>query len=179
MILPLLFLLVLAQPYHNVSYSVTVTVNNTVYQFTYTFTVLQENSSTVTFNMTVSSLGFKTTEKYVVGINDPYPLPEDFRAFNTSDLTFVGNATLNGVQMQEYKGIFNALGKYNIPVTAYFNDGVLYSLNGSSDGVIVEVMQTPTTSTSTSTSTFSYLPLIVFVVAIAIAVVILLKIGKI
>ncbi len=179
MLLSLLLILALAQPYHNVSYSVTVSVNNTVYQFTYNFTILQENSSYVTFNMTVASLGLSKTTTYVVGVNDPYPLPENFQAFNTSNLSFIGDVSLNGIQMQEYKGVFNALGKYNIPVVAYFNNGTLYSLNGSYDGVKVEVTQIQTTSTTPATSVASYLPLILFVVAIAIAIVVLLRIGKI
>ncbi|ARM74987.1 hypothetical protein [Acidianus manzaensis] len=183
---PLLLLVFIGMvsPHTFYLYNVQVDVNNTIYTYTYNFSILDVSNNYVDFNLTISSQNFIQTNSYNVSCAHPYPLPFNYNAFNTTNLAFVKNVSINGISMEEYSGIFNALGKYKIPVNAYFDNGMLYTLNGTYNGISVYVksqnITIPSTTTSSSSSSISnYIIPIIFGVVFVIAIVLLLKLGKI
>jgi len=89
---------------------------------------------------------------------------------------------INGKSAEIYRGNFDALGKYTIPVTIYFLNGTLYSLNGTRNNtnVIITQEQQPVIVTSPiSQDLETYFPLILFGIILVVGVVILIKVGKI
>ncbi|BDC18356.1 hypothetical protein [Acidianus sp. HS-5] len=183
--IPILLPLIIASlvPHTSLVYAVQVNANNTIYSYTYNFTIICTKNNIIEFNLTISGNDYFTVTTYNVSENRPYPLPIDCVAFNTTNLKFIRNVTLNGNLTEELSGVFNALGKYNVPVTAYFHDGILQQLNGTYNGVSVYVNReypTPTTTTAPSSSSFTnYLVLIIFVIVLIAAIIVLIKIGKI
>jgi hypothetical protein len=177
----LLLLLTLAQPSHSLLYQVTINVNNTLYTFNYNFTILSQNSTNIIFNLTITGNNFYQSKTYEVNATNPYPLPINYNVFNTSNISFVKNIIINGKSAKLYSGDFNALGKYSVPVTIYFINGTLYSLNGTKNDisiVITEEQQTITTP-PVSQALETYFPLILFGIILVIGIIILIKVGKI
>lgn len=182
--IPILLPLIIASltPHSSLIYAVQVDVNNTIYSFTYNFTVICVKNNTIEFNLTIIGNNYYNVMQYNVNEDDPYPLPINCVAFNTTNLEFIGNTTLNGNLTKEFSGIFNALGKYRVPVTVYFHDGILQQLNGTYNGVSVYVSReypTIISTTPSSESLSNYVTLIIFIVVLIIAIFVLIKIGKI
>ncbi|MUM65303.1 hypothetical protein D1867_08640 [Acidianus infernus] len=182
--IPILLPLIVASlvPHSSLIYAVQVNVNNTIYSFTYNFTVICIKNNTIEFNLTIVGNNYYNVMEYNVNEDNPYPLPINCMAFNTTNLEFIRNATLNGNLTKEFSGIFDALGKYKVPVTVYFHDGILQQLNGTYNGVSVYVSReypTIISTTPSSESLSNYLTLIIFIVVLIIAIFVLIKIGKI
>lgn len=185
----LLFLLALGYTQHSYVYTVQIKVNDTIYTYIYNFTIISQNSSTIKFILNITNYNTQkfVLNNYSVNLSNPNPLPINYHVFNTSNLTYVRNVTLNGIQLEEYEGIFKVLGKYEVPVDVYFYNGTLYMLNGTANGVSIMIIgqnivpSTTASSTSTSISSASsgYIILLVFLIMIIIAIIIFLKIGKI
>ncbi|MFP3162292.1 MAG: hypothetical protein RXQ75_00365 [Acidianus hospitalis] len=182
--IPILLPLIIASlaPHSSLIYAVQVNVNNTIYCITYNFTVICVKNDTIEFNLTITGNNYYNVMQYNVNEDDPYPLPINCVAFNTTNLKFIGNTTLGGNLTKEFSGIFNALGKYRVPVTVYFHDGILQQLNGTYNGVSVHVSReypTIISTTPSSESLSNYVTLIIFIVVLIIAIFVLIKIGKI
>lgn len=182
--IPILLPLIVASlvPHSSLIYAVQVNVNNTIYSFTYNFTVICIKNNTIEFNLTIVGNNYYNVMEYNVNEDNPYPLPINCMAFNTTNLEFIRNTTLNGNLTKEFSGIFDALGKYKVPVTVYFHDGILQQLNGTYNGVSVYVSReypTIISTTPSSESLSNYLTLIIFIVVLIIAIFVLIKIGKI
>ncbi|MCY0873844.1 MAG: hypothetical protein OWQ50_02330 [Acidianus infernus] len=182
--IPILLPLIVASlvPHSSLIYSVQVNVNNTIYSFTYIFTIICIKNNTIEFNLTIVGNNYYNVMEYTVDEDNPYPLPINCMAFNTTNLEFIRNTTLNGNLTKEFSGIFDALGKYKVPVTVYFHDGILQQLNGTYNGVSVYVSReypTIVSTTPSSESLSNYLTLIIFIVVLIIAIFVLIKIGKI
>jgi hypothetical protein len=182
--IPILLPLIIASlaPHSSLIYVVQVNVNNTIYSFTYNFTVICIKNNTIEFNLTITGNDYYSVSEYIVNEDNPYPLPINCVAFNTTDLEFVRNTTLSGNLTKEFSGIFNALGKYKVPVTVYFHDGILQQLNGTYNGVSVYVSREYPiiiTTAPSSESLSNYVTLIIFIVVLIMAIFVLIKIGKI
>ncbi len=183
--IPILLPLIIASlvPHSSLVYSVQVNVNNTIYSYTYNFTIICIKNDMIEFNLTISGNNYYSVMTYNVSENNPYPLPINYVAFNTTNLVFVKNITLNGNLTEEFSGVFHALDKYEIPITAYFHDGILQQMNGTYNGISVyvnrEYVTPPTTVTPSNNSLGNYLTLIIFIIVLIIAIVVLIKIGKI
>ncbi|AWR96505.1 hypothetical protein DFR86_02360 [Acidianus sulfidivorans JP7] len=183
--IPLLLLVFIGMvsPHTFYLYNVQLNINDTIYTYTYNFSIINVYNNYVDFNLTITGENYYYSSNYNVSINDPYPLPINYEVFNTTDLVFVKNVTISNTEMKEYSGIFNALGKYKIPVTAYFDNGSLYTLNGTYNGVSVYInaqnITLPTTTSQESSTLSNYVIPIIFAVVFIIAIVLLIKIGKI
>ncbi|AWR93490.1 hypothetical protein [Acidianus brierleyi] len=178
----LLLLLTLAQPSHSLLYQVTINVNNTLYTYDYNFSILYQNTTNIVFNLTITGNNFYQLKTYTVNTTNPYPLPINYNAFNTSKISFIKNTIINGKSAEIYSGYFDALGKYTIPVTIYFINGTLYSLNGTKNNinvVITQEQQPITTIPPISQDLETYFPLILFGIILVVGVIILIKVGKI
>jgi len=158
-------------------YQVTLTHQNEVTIYNYTFIINSIQNNFVNFTVIITELEPNTSvllnNTYVYPLNDLKILPVDGNVFNGQNFTFVGLTQYEG---QNYFIINNL----KIPSKAYFINGTLVYLNGSIQGYSLSVSLNQEYSLVSSSNSYSaYIIIGVFVAMIVIGVVALIKIGKI
>ena len=189
MIKPTLFLislLILASafplsPNEVLVYQVVLTHQSEVTVFNYTFVINSIQNNFVNFTVIITNENNGSVllnNTYVYPLNDLKILPVNGVVFNGQNFTFTGFAKYNGQNASVYKGFF-VINNLKIPSTAYFINGTLVYLNGSTQGYSLSVSLNQKYSLVSSSSYSAYIIIGIVIAMMVLGVVALIKIGKI
>ncbi|BCU69297.1 hypothetical protein [Stygiolobus caldivivus] len=165
-------------------YELSVSHQDELFTYNYTFIINSVNRGTINFTMIVINLNNDTSasETYVFPTTDLKYLPYNGSLFNTENLTFYGYELFKGQNSSVYTGYFLFNG-VKIPIKAYYVNGTLDYLNGSYNGYYVQLTlvahYNQNEQTQVSTTLTNYIVLAIVIIFIVVGVVLLVKIGKI
>ncbi|QGA53349.1 hypothetical protein GFS03_01495 [Sulfolobus sp. E5-1-F] len=165
-------------PHQSFSYNVQIIYNNTLYVYTYNYTIL--SVSPLTYNFTIYNSNGSIVYNKIFTIYNYSLFPPQFliNGNTIENMSLYMSKIQNNVNVSVYKGFLKLFGE-EITLTLTYHDNILYQANGTSQNVQIYIFQTNSDNVSQSPTIYSYLPLIILFIVIVIAVLILIKIGKI